>query len=76
MLASVDYVILAAYFVITLAIGFWTARAKSSSRDFFLAEKSLPWWVVGLTMVAAAISAEQMVGEVGYGLDEIGRAHV
>src|ERR1043166_937260 len=69
MLASVDYVILAAYFVITLAIGFWTARAKSSSRDFFLAEKSLPWWVVGLTMVAAAISAEQMVGEVGYGLD-------
>ncbi|MBI2929466.1 MAG: sodium/solute symporter [Verrucomicrobia bacterium] len=70
MLTTLDYSILAAYFAATLAIGFWSARrAKTSSKDFFVAEKRLPWWVVGFTMVAAGISAEQMLGEVGYGMD-------
>jgi SSS family solute:Na+ symporter len=68
MLIGIDYAIIAAYFGITLAIGLWTARkAKRSSRGFFVAEKSLPWWVIGFTMIAASISAEQMLGEVGYG---------
>jgi len=68
MLVSIDYVIIGFYFVVTLAIGFWSARkGKESSKSFFVAEKSLPWWVVGFTMVAASISAEQMLGEVGYG---------
>jgi SSS family solute:Na+ symporter len=69
-LTTLDYSILAAYFAATLVIGFWSARrAKTSSKDFFVAEKRLPWWVVGFTMVAAGISAEQMLGEVGYGMD-------
>ena len=70
MLSTVDYLILAGYLLATLGIGFWSARrSRASARDFFVAEKTLPWWVVGLTMVAASISAEQMLGEVGYGLD-------
>ena len=65
-----DYAIVAIYFVLTLGIGFWSARKTGeSSRDFFVAQKSLPWWVVGLTMVAASISAEQMLGEVAYARD-------
>src|SRR5437867_4330059 len=68
MLVKIDYFIVAVYFVITLAIGFWSARkSKDSSKGFFVAERTLPWWVVGFTMVAASISAEQMLGEVGYG---------
>ncbi len=67
MLHAIDYLVVAVYFVLTLAIGFWSARkAKQSSKGFFVAESSLPWWVVGFTMVAASISAEQMLGEVGY----------
>ena len=70
MLSALDQIILIGYLVATLAIGFWSARkAKGSSREFFVTEKALPWWVVGLTMVAAGISAEQMLGEVGYGMD-------
>ena len=67
--AVVDYIIVAAYLLVTLAIGFWSAwrTRHASSRGFFVAEKTLPWWVVGFTMVAASISAEQMLGEVGYG---------
>ncbi len=63
-----DYVIVAAYILASLAVGFWSSRrGGESSRSFFVAEKALPWWVVGFTMVAASISAEQMLGEVGYG---------
>jgi len=69
-LIPLDYVLIGAYFAVTLAVGLWSARkAKKSSRGFFVAEKSLPWWVIGLTMVAASISAEQMLGEVGYARD-------
>jgi len=65
-----DSAILAVYFILTLAIGLWSARKTGgSSKDFFVAEKSLPWWVVGFTMVAASISAEQMLGEVAYARD-------
>jgi len=71
MLSFADYCVVGAYLVATLVIGFWSARRKSevSSKEFFVAERTLPWWVVGLTMVAAGISAEQMLGEVGYGVD-------
>ena len=70
MLSPVDYAIVAAYLAATLAIGYWSSRKSAdSAKGFFVAEKALPWWVVGLTMVAAGISAEQMLGEVGYGLD-------
>ncbi|MBI4664561.1 MAG: sodium/solute symporter [Verrucomicrobia bacterium] len=67
-LAPVDYAIVAVYLLATFAIGFWSAR-KTKAKEFFVAEKSLPWWVIGLTMVAASISAEQMLGEVGYAAD-------
>ncbi len=68
MLSVLDGVIIIAYFVATLLLGLWATRraAKQSSRGFFVAEKSLPWPMIGLTMVAASISAEQMLGEVGY----------
>jgi len=70
MLARVDWLILIVYLAATLGIGFWSARrAKRTSRDFFVAQRALPWWIVGFTMVGASISAEQMLGEVGYGLD-------
>lgn len=69
-LIGLDYLLIAAYFGGTLALGLWSARkAKKSARGFFVAERSLPWWIIGLTMVAASISAEQMLGAVGYARD-------
>ncbi len=67
-MAAIDYVIIACYFLATLVIGWWSTRRRTeSSRGFFVAEHSLPFWMIGFTMVAASISAEQMLGEVGYG---------
>ncbi|GMU21297.1 MAG: sodium:solute symporter [Phycisphaerae bacterium] len=69
-LVLADYLLIGAYFVVTMGLGLWSAlKARTSSRGFFVAEKTLPWWVIGLTMVAASISAEQMLGEVGYARD-------
>lgn len=67
-LGTADYAIVVVYFAATIALGFWSARRGTrSSGEFFVARKTLPWPVIGLTMVAASISAEQMLGEVGYG---------
>ena len=67
MLVAIDYVVILAFLAATLAVGFWSSRqAKRSSRTFFVAEKALPWWVVGFAMVAACASAEHMIGQVGY----------
>ena len=68
MLKSVDYTVIITYFAATLLLGLLSAhRAKKSLRGYFVAEEALPWWVIGFSMVAASISAEQMLGEVGYG---------
>lgn len=70
-LVGVDYTVIIAYFVAIAALGAWSIyrSRQASSRGFFVAEKALPWWIVGLTMVAASISAEQMLGEVGFARD-------
>ena len=38
-----------------------------SSEDYFLAGKSLPWWAIGASLIAANISAEQIIGQSGQG---------
>jgi solute:Na+ symporter, SSS family len=62
--------------VIVYAIGIfllaqWVSRSRSgeakSSNDYFLASRSLPWWAIGTSLIAANISAEQIVGMSGSG---------
>ncbi len=56
---SIDWAVLAVYFVLTLAIGFWAARrAGKSSTEFFLSGRSMPWWLLGLSMVATTFSTD------------------
>ncbi|MDA8704343.1 sodium/solute symporter [Flavobacteriaceae bacterium] len=54
-----------------LAIGLWVSRDKDgkqkNAEDYFLASKSLPWWAVGTSLIAANISAEQFIGMSGSG---------
>ncbi|MDA9203921.1 sodium/sugar symporter, partial [Flavobacteriaceae bacterium] len=59
------------YAVTILAIGLWVSRDKDgkqkNAEDYFLASKSLPWWAVGTSLIAANISAEQFIGMSGSG---------
>jgi solute:Na+ symporter, SSS family len=66
--STLDYVIFAAYAVLILGIGLWVSRkGEKTSEDYFLASKSLPWWAIGASLIAANISAEQFIGMSGSG---------
>ena len=66
-----DYVIFIAYAILILGVGLWVSRDKEghekNAEDYFLASKSLPWWAVGASLIAANISAEQFIGMSGSG---------
>ena len=66
-----DYVIFIAYAVLILGVGLWVSRDKEghqkNAEDYFLASKSLPWWAIGASLIAANISAEQFIGMSGSG---------
>lgn len=70
-LASIDLLIFIAYVAILITIGYLVSREKSghqkNTRDYFLAGKGLPWWAVGASLIAANISAEQIIGMSGSG---------
>lgn len=61
-----DYAAFLGYFAILCLIG-WSAgrRKKKTAEGYFLAGRSLPWYVVGTSFVAANISTEQFIGLVG-----------
>ncbi len=66
-----DYVVFVAYAVLILGVGLWVSRDKKghqkNAEDYFLASKSLPWWAIGASLIAANISAEQFIGMSGSG---------
>jgi len=66
-----DYIILAIYVIVIIAVGLWVSRTKKgtdkTTEDYFLAGKSLPWWAIGSSLIAANISAEQFIGMSGSG---------
>jgi len=58
-LSSVDWAIVIGYCVLSVAVGFLLARrARGSVRDFFLSGSTLPWWVIGTSMVATTFAAD------------------
>ncbi len=65
-----DYVIFAVYAAVIIGIGLWVSRSKGKEKtaeDYFLAGKSLPWWAIGASLIAANISAEHFIGMSGSG---------
>ena len=68
---TIDYLIFLGYAVLILFVGLWVSREKDgkqkNAEDYFLASKSLPWWAIGASLIAANISAEQFIGMSGSG---------
>lgn len=66
-----DYVVFVSYSILILGVGLWVSRDKKghqkNAEDYFLASKSLPWWAIGTSLIAANISAEQFIGMSGSG---------
>ena len=58
-LESLDWVIIAVFFVIVLGIGWVASRtAGRSTNDYFLGGRTMPWWLLGVSMVACTFSAD------------------
>lgn len=61
-LTTADYVVIALYVAGILALGTWLGRRVRSGTDFFLAGRTLPWWAVGMSLVATDIGGTDIIG--------------
>ncbi|NCT72232.1 MAG: sodium/solute symporter [Xanthomonadaceae bacterium] len=70
-LSGLDIGIVVAYLAAIFVLAQWVSREKAGhtkdAKDYFLASKSLPWWAIGASLIAANISAEQIIGMSGSG---------
>jgi SSS family solute:Na+ symporter len=70
-LATLDIAIVGFYAVGIFLLAQWVSREKGShqkdAQDYFLASRALPWWAIGTSLIAANISAEQIIGMSGSG---------
>jgi SSS family solute:Na+ symporter len=58
-LVGIDWAIIIGFFSISLFIGIWVSkRAGSSSSEFFLSGRNMPWWLLGVSMVATTFSTD------------------
>lgn len=69
--STLDIIVFVIYCLVIVSIGLWVSRDKEghekNAEDYFLAGKSLPWWAIGASLIAANISAEQFIGMSGSG---------
>lgn len=70
-LATIDIVVIVLYALFIFGLAQYVSREKAGhskdSSDYFLASKNLPWWAIGTSLIAANISAEQIIGMSGSG---------
>ena len=68
-LEALDFAVVAIYAISLLFLAQWVSREKAGHRkdtqDYFLAGRALPWWAIGASLIAANISAEQIIGMSG-----------
>ncbi|MBI3949656.1 MAG: Na+:solute symporter, partial [Acidobacteria bacterium] len=65
-LTTADWVIIAAYFVLSLLVGLYFMRRASRHVDeYFLADRSIPWWLAGTSMVATTFAADTPLAVTG-----------
>ena len=58
-IAALDWAIIGAYFLLALGVGIWASRVVgNSAAGFFLADRNMPWWLLGISMVATTFSTD------------------
>ncbi|MEZ5285463.1 MAG: hypothetical protein R2712_11800 [Vicinamibacterales bacterium] len=61
-LSALDYAVIGAYLVAITAFGSWFARFQHTTRDYFLTDRSVPWWAICFTIVATETSTLTFIG--------------
>lgn len=68
--STLDLVAFIGFILFVIGFSLWVSREKETDEDYFLAGRSLSWWVIGLSLVASNISSEHFVGQAGQGFRE------
>jgi Na+/proline symporter len=59
LLSTLDWTIVGAYFTLSLIVGIWASKqAGKDTKSFFLAGRNMPWWLLGVSMVATTFSTD------------------
>lgn len=66
-LVAVDYVVLALYFAVIFAIGWYFSRRERNTADYFLAGRDVAWWAIGASLFSSNIGSEHFIGLAGAG---------
>ena len=58
-LSTLDWIIVFSYFTLSLFVGVWASKqAGRDTKSFFLAGRNMPWWLLGVSMVATTFSTD------------------
>ena len=78
MISFLDVAVFVGFIVLVMSVGLWKSRrakgGAGEAEDYFLAGRGLTWWLLGISLIAANISAEQFVGMSGQAASEVGLA--
>ena len=66
-MSTIDWVIILAYAIVVLGIGIAASRKQNNTDEYFRGSQQLPWWAVGLSIVATSFSAASLLGGPGEG---------
>ncbi len=61
-LSAADYAVIGVYLLAITAFGSWFARYQKTTRDYFLTDRSVPWWAICFTIVATETSTLTFIG--------------
>jgi SSS family solute:Na+ symporter len=70
LLGTLDWLVVAAYFIVVFGVAFWAARGEVTGRTsagYFLAGRNVGWFVIGASLFASNIGSEHLVGLAGSG---------
>lgn len=66
-LVTIDYVVLALYFAVIFAIGWYFSRRERDTSDYFLAGRDVAWWAIAASLFSSNIGSEHFIGLAGTG---------
>jgi SSS family solute:Na+ symporter len=64
-----DIIAFGGYFLVVALVAVIASRRERDAADYFLAGRNLPWWIIGVSLIASNISTEHFVGMAGSGVD-------
>lgn len=65
--SPVDLAGFVGFLVLVVGVSLYASRKEETSEDYFLAGRSLPWWLIGVSLIASNISSEHFIGMAGEG---------